>query len=53
MSARFETRRSDVHGTGVFALSEFAAGELIIEYVGEIIRTTRITLFTFTWTMPM
>ena len=37
MRARFETRRSEVHGTGVFALSEFAAGELIIEYVGEII----------------
>lgn len=37
MSARFETRRSDVHGTGVFALSEFAAGEAIIEYVGDII----------------
>jgi SET domain-containing protein len=37
MSARFETRRSEVHGTGVFALSDFAAGEAIIEYVGEII----------------
>jgi len=37
VSGRFETRRSEVHGTGVFALSEFAAGEQIIEYVGEII----------------
>ena len=37
MSARLETRRSAVHGTGVFALSEFAAGASIIEYVGEII----------------
>jgi len=37
VSVRFEARRSEVHGTGVFALSEFAAGELIIEYVGEII----------------
>ena len=40
MSVRFETRRSEVHGTGVFALSEFAAGELIIEYVGEVITMT-------------
>ena len=37
MSRRFEVRRSDVHGTGVFALGEFAAGEAIIEYVGEVI----------------
>jgi len=34
---RIETRRSQVHGTGVFALSEFDGGECIIEYVGEII----------------
>ena len=37
MSVRLETRRSEVHRTGVFALSDFAAGESIIEYVGEII----------------
>lgn len=37
MTLRFETRRSAVHGTGVFALSEYSAGELIIEYVGEVI----------------
>ncbi len=34
---RIQTRRSGVHGKGVFALSDFAAGETIIEYVGEII----------------
>lgn len=37
LSLRLETRRSEVHGTGVFALAEFAAGEQIIEYVGEVI----------------
>lgn len=37
MSLRFEIRRSEVHGTGVFALSDVAAGAQIIEYVGEII----------------
>jgi SET domain-containing protein len=36
-SARFEVRRSDVHGQGVFALCPMAAGETVIEYVGEII----------------
>ncbi len=35
MSARLETLRSQVHGTGVFAVGDFAAGEQIIEYVGE------------------
>ncbi len=34
---RIQTRRSGVHGKGVFALSDFAQGETIIEYVGEII----------------
>jgi uncharacterized protein len=34
---RIQTRRSGVHGKGVFALSDFAKGETIIEYVGEII----------------
>jgi len=37
LSSSLETRRSKVHGKGVFALSDFAAGESIIEYVGEII----------------
>ena len=34
---RIQTRRSGVHGKGVFALSELAEGETIIEYVGEVI----------------
>jgi len=34
---RIQTRRSGVHGKGVFALTDFAQGETIIEYVGEII----------------
>ena len=35
--ARLQTRRSGVHGKGVFALCELRAGERLIEYVGEII----------------
>ncbi|WP_198971219.1 SET domain-containing protein [Xylophilus sp. ASV27] len=34
---RIQTRRSGVHGKGVFALKDIAAGETIIEYVGEVI----------------
>jgi uncharacterized protein len=34
---RIQTRRSGVHGKGVFAVTDFAQGETIIEYVGEII----------------
>ncbi len=34
---RIQTRRSGVHGKGVFALSDLAEGETIIEYIGEII----------------
>ena len=34
---RIQTRRSGVHGKGVFALTDLAEGETIIEYVGEII----------------
>ena len=34
---RIQTRRSGVHGKGVFALQDIAGGETIIEYVGEII----------------
>jgi len=34
---RIQTRRSGVHGKGVFALADLAEGEIIIEYVGEII----------------
>nr|WP_208299990.1 SET domain-containing protein-lysine N-methyltransferase [Aquabacterium sp. A08] len=32
-----QTRRSGVHGKGVFALADLAAGERLIEYTGEII----------------
>jgi SET domain-containing protein len=35
---RIQTRRSGVHGKGVFAVQDIAEGETIIEYVGEIIK---------------
>jgi len=34
---RIQSRRSGVHGRGVFALADLAEGETLIEYVGEII----------------
>ena len=34
---RIQVRRSGVHGKGVFALQDIAEGEVIIEYVGEVI----------------
>jgi SET domain-containing protein len=34
---RIQVRRSGVHGKGVFALTDIARGERIIEYVGEVI----------------
>ena len=34
---RIQTRRSGVHGRGVFAVQDIAEGETILEYVGEII----------------
>ena len=34
---RIQTRRSGVHGKGVFALQDIGEGETIIEYVGQII----------------
>ena len=34
---RIQTRRSGVHGKGVFAVQDIAEGEVLIEYVGEII----------------
>ncbi len=34
---RIQVRRSGVHGKGVYALQPIAAGDTIIEYVGEII----------------
>ena len=34
---RIQVRRSGVHGKGVFALQDIAKGELVIEYLGEVI----------------
>ena len=34
---RFQTRRSGVHGKGVFAVLDIAEGETLLEYVGEVI----------------
>lgn len=34
---RLQTRRSGVHGKGVFAAQDLAEGETLIEYVGEVI----------------
>ncbi|MDD5323772.1 MAG: SET domain-containing protein-lysine N-methyltransferase [Polaromonas sp.] len=34
---RIQTRRSGVHGKGVFALHDLAKGETLIEYVGEVV----------------
>jgi len=34
---RLQTRRSGVHGNGVFALQDIAEGETLIEYKGELI----------------
>ena len=34
---RIQTRRSGVHGKGVFALQDIAEGETVIEYVGAVI----------------
>jgi uncharacterized protein len=36
-SRRLQTRRSGVHGKGVFALQNLAEGETLIEYVGQVI----------------
>jgi SET domain-containing protein len=36
-SRRIQVRRSGIHGKGVFALQAIAAGDTLIEYVGEII----------------
>ena len=37
---RIQTRRSGVHGKGVFAVQNIAKGQNIIEYVGEVISWT-------------
>jgi SET domain-containing protein len=34
---RIQVRRSGIHGKGMFALQELAKGELVMEYVGEVI----------------
>ncbi len=34
---RIQTRKSGVHGKGVFALADLAEGENLIEYIGEVI----------------
>lgn len=36
-SRRIQTRRSGVHGKGVYAVVDLAEGELLIEYTGEVI----------------
>ena len=35
-SRRLQTRRSGVHGKGVFALMDLAEGEMLLEYAGEL-----------------
>jgi SET domain-containing protein len=40
-SRRIQTRRSGVHGKGVFALVDIEPGETLIEYTGEIITWTQ------------
>ncbi len=37
---RIQTRRSGVHGKGVFAVQALAEGEKLIEYIGEVINWT-------------
>lgn len=37
LGRRIQTRRSGVHGKGVFALQDIAEGEVIVEYTGEMI----------------
>jgi hypothetical protein len=32
---RIQTRRSGVHGKGVFAVQDIAEGEVLVEYTGE------------------
>jgi len=34
---RIQTRRSGIHGNGVFATQDIAEGEMVIEYTGEVI----------------
>ncbi|RYF41648.1 MAG: SET domain-containing protein-lysine N-methyltransferase, partial [Comamonadaceae bacterium] len=32
-----QTRKSGIHGKGVFAVQDIAEGETLIEYVGEVV----------------
>ena len=32
--------RSKIHGWGLFAMEDISAGEMVIEYVGEVIRSS-------------
>ena len=34
---RFQVRRSGIHGRGVFALTDIAAGDVVVQYKGELI----------------
>ena len=36
-SRRLQVRRSGIHGKGVFAMRPIAKGEIVIEYIGEVI----------------
>ena len=36
MSKKIQARKSSIHGNGVFAIAPIAAGELVIEYKGEL-----------------
>eukprot|EP00948_MAST-09A_sp_MAST-9A-sp1_P000838 g838.t1 len=38
LSSRVEVRRSRIHGWGLFAKRYFPPGEMVVEYVGELIR---------------
>jgi SET domain-containing protein len=37
LGRRIQTRRSGVHGNGVFAVQDIAEGEVLVEYTGQII----------------
>ena len=37
LGRRIQTRRSGVHGKGVFAVQDIAEGEVLVEYTGEVI----------------
>ncbi len=41
MTRRIAAHRSPIHGNGVFALTDIAAGEEIIQYKGQLLTTTQ------------